>query len=111
MRPPIVASAVTAAVPDPALMLRVVEPNAAFVPNWKTNVVAAPFRSTVPVSVTAFGVVVVGEPVVAVGVVAAETAWVVRALPFVAPEVDPVLVVGVPVPLVALSVALGVAFA
>ena len=102
------ASAVTAAVPDPALIRRVVDPNAALVPYSNTYVVAAPFGLMVPVSVTAFAVVVVGEPVVAVGAVAAETACVVRALPLVAPDVDPVPVEDVPVPLVLLPVAVGV---
>lgn len=82
------ASAATAAVPEPALIFRVVDPNAALVPYSKTYVVAAPCGLMVPVSVTAFAVVVVGEPVVAVGAVAPETAWVVRALPFVPPPLD-----------------------
>ena len=45
---------------------------------------------------------------VAVGAVAAETAWVVRALPFPAPEVDPLPLEVEPVPLVAPPVAVGV---
>jgi hypothetical protein len=85
-----VAVTVAAEVPLPALIFAVAEPYEAFVPYWKTKVVAAPPGFTVPVSVTAFVVTVPVEPVLAVAAVAVETACCVRA-----PSVVEVVVAGV----------------